>query len=138
MIFSVVTFNLCLDIDHDGTVSFKEFVMVTHILFDGTEDEKLDCKSRFLNIYNFFRSYFASLMSTHLHVDLFKLYDTNSDGYLTPEEVGQLMSSSLRSMKLVVKSFGDPTLAGWSAPVSEEEQAKQMTAKFLAGISESI
>jgi hypothetical protein len=36
-------------------------------------------------------------------------------------------------MKLVVKSFGDPTLANWNAPVSDEEQAKKMTAKFVAG-----
>jgi hypothetical protein len=37
---------LFIDIDHDGTVSFREFVMVTHILFDGTDDEKLDCKKK--------------------------------------------------------------------------------------------
>jgi hypothetical protein len=35
-----------LDLDHDGKINFREFVMVTHILSDGSDDEKIDCTRR--------------------------------------------------------------------------------------------
>ncbi len=111
-------------------MSFREFVMVTHILFDGNEDEKLDCES---NLFRriFFQLYLIGILTL---LDLFKLYDADGDGYLSAEEVGQLMSASIRSLKLVVKSFGDPTLASWDAKVTRDAQAKEMTEKFLSGM----
>lgn len=39
-----------LDWDHSGVVSFREFVMLTHVLFAGTEDEKIDCAGTLISI----------------------------------------------------------------------------------------
>jgi len=66
-----------LDVDHDGEVEFREFVIVTHILFAGTQDEKLDY--------------------------LFKLYDTDHNGYLTQEELRALMLTTMRSLRLLAR-----------------------------------
>jgi len=95
-----------LDLDHDGQVSFREFVLVTHILFDGDPEEKIDY--------------------------LFKLYDTNGDGKLSKDEVGRLLASTIRSMKAVVKSFGSKDLVHWTPPVDDEQMTKDMTQKFMA------
>jgi len=68
-----------LDVNRDGKVSFKEFVGVTHILFAGSEDEKINY--------------------------LFSLYDTDKDGVLTLNEVTEAMKGSFRSISNVAKAF---------------------------------
>jgi len=95
-----------LDLDHDGKINFREFVMVTHILSGGSDEEKIDY--------------------------LFNLYDKDNKGKLTPVEVAELVSSSARGLNELSKAFGEgPAAIDTSSWASQDVVVKQMTERFL-------
>ncbi|KAM9500689.1 Kv channel-interacting protein 4 isoform 2-T2 [Clarias gariepinus] len=81
------------DTDHNGTVSFEDFVMGLSILLRGTVQEKLNW--------------------------VFNLYDINKDGYITKEEMFDIM-------KAIYDMMGK-----WTYPILKEETPRQHVEIFF-------
>ncbi|KAI5609997.1 Kv channel-interacting protein 4 isoform X3, partial [Silurus asotus] len=81
------------DTDHNGAVSFEDFVMGLSILLRGTVQEKLNWA--------------------------FNLYDINKDGYITKEEM-------LDIMKAIYDMMGK-----WTYPILKEETPRQHVEIFF-------
>ena len=78
------------DSNKDGKINFKEFVVGLSVVQRGTIDERLQCKNK---------------EKKNLCVDIlvmFKAYDTNHDGGLSPTEVYDLIKATNYSKGVIV------------------------------------
>ncbi len=78
------------DRDNDSFLSMSEWVESLSIFLRGTQEEKIKCAFFMLDCFssNKFRNLF-------LFLDAFTVYDLNGDGYISREEMFQMLKTSI-------------------------------------------
>lgn len=90
--FADFVFNV-FDENKNGTIDFKEFICALSVTSRGRLDEKLKCRSLSISLHP----------QSHLSPGAFQLYDIDGDGYITYDEMFQIVQSIYKMTGSMVK-----------------------------------
>jgi len=99
--FSDYVFNV-FDENKNGTIDFKEFIGALSVTSRGRLDEKLKCESSWSPWIAHTR-----IQPDMLYIGAFQLYDINGDGFITYDEMLQIVRSIYKMTGQMVKLPAD-------------------------------